>query len=404
METYKKKIVIIANFCDYGEEKTNNRFNYVANMLCEAGFDVEVVTSTFSHRQKIQRKVIDDGKTPYKTTLIYEPTYIKNISLKRFSCHKKWGKGVKSYLETISKPDLVYAAVPSLEGAYYASKYCEKNGVPFVIDVQDLWPEAYKMIFKVPIVNDCFFVPFKKLANKIYASADKVVAVSQTYADRALAVNDKTKDSCVVYLGTNLSVFEKNKTENQPTTQSDKFRLAYCGTLGASYDLTSVFDAMKILKDKGKDAQFIVMGTGPLLEKFKNYATSLGVDVVFTGMLPYEVMCAELCSCDLAINSITKGAAQSIINKVGDYAMANLPIISTQECKEFRNLVDEYQCGVNCESQSATSIANAIEKLMVDDDLRIQMGNNARVLAEERFNRITSYPKILKLIKETIKD
>ena len=397
----KLNVVIIANFCDYGNERTNNRFNYIANMLYENGYEVELITSTFSHRQKIQRKAIVGNSTPYKVTLIYEPTYKKNISLKRFGSHNKWGKGVKTYLESIDKPDLVYAAVPSLDGAYYASKYCKKNNIPFIIDVQDLWPEAYKMILKLPIISDLIFSPFTIKANKIYKSADKVVAVSETYANRALSVNKNVSDACVVYLGTDLSGFDKNCSENIVDAQNDKFKLAYCGTLGASYDLTSVIDAMKILKDKGKDTQFIVMGSGPLFEKFKKHAANKEVDVVFTGMLPYEKMCGVLASCNVAINSISKGAAQSIINKVGDYAMAGLPIVNTQECVEFRNLLEKYNCGINCDSESTISIANAIETLFDDDKLCNEMGKNARVLAEERFNRKTSYSKILELIKET---
>ena len=35
--------------------------------------------------------------------------------------------------------------------------------------------------------------------------------------------------------------------------------------------------------------------------------------------------------CDIAVNSISKGAAQSIINKHGDYAAAGLPVVNTQE-------------------------------------------------------------------------
>ena len=72
------------------------------------------------------------------------------------------------------------------------------------------------------------------------------------------------------------------------------------------------------------------MGDGPLKEEFENYAEEKKVDCQFTGRLEYEKMVGLLCSCDIAVNPIKKGSAGSIINKVGDYAAAGLPVINTK--------------------------------------------------------------------------
>ena len=82
---------------------------------------------------------------------------------------------------------------------------------------------------------------------------------------------------------------------------------------------------------------------------FKRYAKELNVDAVFYGRLSYEKMCGEISECDVAVNPIVHGAAQSIINKHADYAAAGIPIINTQEAMEYRNLIDDYRCGINCE-------------------------------------------------------
>lgn len=397
MEARKKRIVIIANFCDYGAERTNNRFNYIAALLAESGYDVEVITSTFCHREKRQRSVTSDNNA-YKSTIIYEPAYTKNVSLKRFYSHYVWGRGVARYLKTIEKPDIIYCAVPSIDAPFEAAKYCKKNGVPLVIDVQDLWPEAFQMVLNIPLVSDLIFLPFKNRVNRVYRAADAVVAVSQTYASRALQVNKKVKESCVVYLGTNLSAFDEYCSSVERGNPDGKLQLAYCGTLGSSYDLTTVFDAMSILKKKGIDnIRFKVVGSGPLQEKFEEYARINECDAVFTGKLPYDDMCRELFSCDIAINSISKGAPQSIINKHGDYFAAGMPTVSTQECVEYKNLLEDYECGINCDSESAAQIAEAIEALM-NEDVRLQMGQRARRLAEEKFDRRNTYPEIVTLL------
>ena len=75
-----------------------------------------------------------------------------------------------------------------------------------------------------------------------------------------------------VYLSTDLNEFDKlakyNKFMGKP---KDEIWLAYIGTLGHSYDLISVIDALKIIKDKGINSiKFIVMGMDHLNQSLKN--------------------------------------------------------------------------------------------------------------------------------------
>lgn len=74
-------------------------------------------------------------------------------------------------------------------------------------------------------------------------------------------------------------------------------------------------------------------------ERLEGVAKEQGLDVTFTGDLPYPKMVATLCECDFAVNPIRRGAA-SIINKVGDYAAAALAVVNTQECEEYRALLE----------------------------------------------------------------
>lgn len=398
----EKKIMIIAHFCDYGEEQSNNRFNYLASMLHDTGCRVELITSSFSHRNKAQRKHVGERKNTYKTTLIYEPSYQKNISLKRlFYSHKKMAANLETYLHKCQKPDVVYCAIPSLSVAGVAAKYCNKNNIRFVVDIQDLWPEAFQMVLNIPLISNVIFAPFMKMANSIYEAADGIIGVSQTYVDRALSVNTKCKNGYPVFLGTDLNDFDENAKKNEVLKKSEgEIWLGYCGTLGRSYDLTTVISALSLM---GKQApKLIVMGDGPRAQEFKEYAQKKNVEAVFTGLLPYNKMCGLLCDCDIVVNPIAKGAAQSIINKHADYAMSGLPVISTQENEEYRNLVDTYQMGYNCENNNADELAACIMKLANDAELRKKCGDNARRCAEEKFNRKTTYQQILKIIEGII--
>lgn len=402
----KKRVMIVAHFCGYGKEKTNNRFNYLAEFFVRKGLDVEVVTSSFSHKDKTQRKVDQDFQKGYKIRMVYEPSYKRNVSVKRLLIsHPTMARNLRKYLTNCERPDLIYCAIPSVDVAAVAAGYARKRGIPFVLDVQDLWPEAYRLVLKNDILYNAIIWLLKWKVNKVYASADRIIAVSNTYAQRAKIANKKSKEAITAYLGTEVADFVRNVAENTPRFLKPKneFWLGYCGTLGHSYDLTTVLDAMKLVADRGiENIRLVVMGNGPWEEKFKQKAVQLGVQCIFTGKLPYAQMCAQLAQCDVAVNPIAAGAAQSIINKHADYAVAGLPVINTQENEEYRNLLQTYGCGISCEPADVQAVAEGIALLAQDEKMCCKMRENARKMGLEKFDRAQIYNRILQAIQEEL--
>ena len=396
-------IVIVAQYLRNIEdfEGNNSRFIYIAKKLIKEGIDsVEIITSDFSHGKKQHFKSVGELKR-IKITTCHESGYPKNVCLKRFGSHKELAKNIRLYLNERITPDLVYTAVPSLDVADVCASYCKRNNVKFVIDIQDLWPEAFRVVFNIPIISNIIFAPMKKQADRIYKAADRIVAVSKTYADRGKRVNMVCPKPEVIFLGTELETFDLYKGFVRKN-RKDEILFAYCGTLGHSYDLTSTFDALSILQEKGIKYRFVIMGDGPLKNRFVEYARKKGINAEFTGTLNYPDMVRRLCECDIALNPIMHGAAQSIINKHADYVAAGLPIISTQESKEFRQLIDDYSMGFNCRNGEPKDMAEKMERLIYDEKLRLEMGKNARRCAQERFDRKYTDTKLAKIITSVV--
>lgn len=387
-------IAIIANFCRDFSETDNGRFMYLAKKLSENN-EVEIITSDFYHEKKTHREKVT-VKWPFKITYIHEPGYKKNVSIKRFLSHKTLAKNLTKHLKTRKKPDVIYCAVPSLDFTQAASIYAKQYNIKFIVDIQDLWPEAFKMVFNIPVVSNLIFAPMNWQANRIYKSADHIVAVSKTYLQRARQVN-KSTDITVVFLGTEMSTFDSYATQN--STNDDKTKIAYIGTLGNSYDIENVIRAIDKLTNK-KNLKFVIMGDGPSRGRFEKFAKQFDFEIEFTGRLDYPEMVSRLTDCDIAINPIVKGSAGSVINKVGDYAMAGLPVINTQECQEYRDLIDIYHAGINCECENVDEIANAISILCENEEIRIKMGKGNRKMAAEKFDREQTYQQIKKVILE----
>lgn len=396
------KILMIAQFNTFSFEGGNSRFTYLLDLFDYKKNEVEFITSNFRHSIKSKR-IIDDTiltNLKYKLTLLDEPGYNKNVSLKRLYSHRILSNNLNKYLNRLDyKPDVIYCAIPSLDVANVAVRFANKNKIKFIIDIQDLWPEAFQMVLNIPIISNILFYPMMKKANYIYSHSDEIVAVSQSYVNRGLSVNKNVKKGLSVFLGTDLNYFDKCAKENCKKFNDKLIRIGYIGTLGTSYDIKSVIDAIRLLNDrKINNIKFVVIGDGPLKHEFENYANSKNINAEFMGRLEYRKMVGLLCSCDIVVNPIIGKSVSSIINKVGDYAASGLPVINTQNSDEYRELVDRYEAGFNCENGNVEDIANKLEQLINNKKLRDKLGEGNRKLAVEKFDRDKTYNEIIKLI------
>ena len=397
-------IVILANFPILLDGSLQGRFINLASLFHDRGHHVEVIVSDFDHYTKKNRQSLGN-KYPFKLTYLHETGYPNNVHPKRLWSHYVWGKNVYRYIKTLkAKPDVVYAALPTFTAGKLVGQWCNKNGVKFVIDVQDLWPEAFRVAIKNPFLQ-LAFKPMDWIADSAYKAADGIIGVSDTYCNRAMNVNSKVAQSLTIYLGNNGGVFENARSAHKVQKSPNEFWVAYIGTMGYSYDLKCAIDAFCKIKSNSMERKikFIAIGAGPLLDEYKKYARKKGINAEFTGALPYDKMVGLMCSCDAVINCLRPGAAQSITNKVGDYALSGLPVINTQENPEYRTIVEDWQCGINCECGNSDQVADAIAKLAQDEKLRKSLGVNAARLGREMFDRRYTYPKIIEAVEAICK-
>lgn len=393
------KLLIISNYWHFKNEKSSSRYNSIAEMAKKRNIDVELVTSTFYHTKKTQRNY--KLESLYNTTLIKEPSYKKNITIKRIISHKIFANGVIKYLKNLKDtPDVIYLFVPPTGLAKKVVKFANTHNIKVIIDVLDLWPEAFEMVLPKPLSK--LLLSMKKDVEYAYKNADAIVAVSKGYVQRAVAVNKNTSTGTAVYIGTDLSVFDKN-AQGAPELDG-KLRpitMAYIGMLGKSYDLITVMKAMKeLIADNFDKVEFIVMGSGPMQEKFEEYATDNNLPVRFTGRLSYEDMIKKLVKCDFGVNVLCGKSVAGIINKHADYLSAGIPIINIQKDTEFSDLIRENNAGIVCPVGDVSTLKNAIKELAENKELRDTMGKNSRELAEKYFDRNTTYDKIINLIEE----
>ncbi|MBG8830698.1 glycosyltransferase family 4 protein [Neisseria meningitidis] len=379
-------ITIVAPYCSLPSEPYFNRFWYLAERLSQS-HDVLLITSRFRHYDKSFRRHEDAAATSngrLHVKLLDEPGYRKNVSLARVASHRVFVRNLARWLHSpqAAEQDIVYSAYPLMATNLLLGKHKARLGYKLIVDVQDVWPESFSSV--VPFLKK---VPHKLLpfASRAYRCADALVAVSQTYLDRAKEANPNVPGEAV-YIGTDFAAI----APPPPRFRSKTTRLFYLGTLSYSYDVETVCKGVRKLLDDGEDVELHIMGGGPDLDRLKQYACE---GIKFYGYIPYAEMMSVAKGCDISVNAIHSYSMASITNKLSDYMALQKPILNSQvndEVAEVLTLLPhaDYRSG------DVDSFIQAAKDILARKNDPVQSDEIVR-----RFRRDISYRKIVNLIE-----
>lgn len=320
--------------------------------------------------------------------LLEESGYSKNVSLGRVTSHHRFVKHFEKWLENCrpGEQDVVFSAYPLIATNLLLGKHKARLGYKLIVDVQDVWPESFSSV--VPFLKKVphNLLPFASRANRAYRYADALVAVSQTYLDRAKETNPNVPGE-VIYIGAD---FPKLDAAPAKDFGDDKTRFFYLGTLSYSYDVETVCKGVRKLLDDGENVELHIMGGGPDLEKLKQYENHA---IKFYGYLPYSEMMSIAKGCDIAVNAIHSHAMQSVTNKLSDYMALQKPVLNSQTNAEVLDLMNLLP-HENYRSGDVDSFVQAAKDILKRKNDPVQSDEIVR-----RFRRDVAYQKIVNLIE-----
>ena len=405
----KKRIAVVTLGVKLADEvRGYTRFRKIAQLLVEAGFEVDLVTSSFQHWDKAHRDVTREvySQLPYRVVFIDEPGYSRNLDLKRIASHRVAAKNLEAHFQANrGRYSLIYSEIPPNDMALCCARFAQEEGIPYVADINDLWPEAMRMAIDVPVLSDIAFFPFALDAKKVYRLLDAAVGTSDEYAARPGLDRSEPYRHITVYVGNDLAAFDEGAARfaEEVCKPEGEFWVTYAGTLGKSYDIATLVRAGAALDGECPGLRVKILGDGPDRESLEDLARSLGAPVDFLGYQDYGHMAAWLRKSDITVNSLVKQAPQSIVTKIGDYLASGRPMINTGSSPEMRGKVDAGGFGVNVEAEDVALLAGAIKALAEQPGACRIMGTRARRLAESQFDQDVAYQEIVKLVQSLVR-
>lgn len=401
----KKRVAVATMGVKLGDETRGyTRFRKLAEMLVAAGFEVDLITSSFQHWEKAQRdKTRECYKgLPYNIVFIDEPGYQKNLDLHRINSHRVAARNISAWFaQDPWRYDLIYSEIPPNDVALACAEAAQVAGVPFVADINDLWPEAMRMAVNIPVISDIAFHPFERDARKVYQMLSAAVGTSDEYAARPAKDRTEPYPHVTVYVGNDLAVFDKGVRTYASEIEKPlgQVWVSYAGTLGTSYDLSTLIKASALLKEACPQLRVKILGDGPDRAALEQETAVLCAPVDFLGYQDYLHMAAYLDKSDIVVNSLVRAAPQSIVTKIGDYLASRSPIINTGSSPEFCRKVNADGFGVNVVAEDADALSHVIKRLTLNSSMRKMMATKGRAIAENEFDQSHAYLEIVHLVQ-----
>ncbi|KAA6315249.1 hypothetical protein EZS27_034262 [termite gut metagenome] len=336
-----KEILLVSAFGDITDKK-NSRFFKIYSAL--SAYNLKFITSDFDHRSKSRKDLVNLPQGTY----IHVPPYKKSLSVQRFFSHIIFAAKLKLELKNIKiKPDVIYCSTPTSTSAYICGRFCKKEGIKFIIDVIDLWPESLYSISKFEKLFKIICYPWQKITEKAYGYADVICAESKKYMQIAKAYNLNALSN-YTYLGVDSKAIDEllRQSNIELDKPNDELWICYGGHLGNSYDFLSIIKSLVYIQNKNIKYKFFFVGDGEKRKQIETFLSRYNLSVFITGVLPYCDYLKQISYCDIAINIFKENTRVIHSFKFNDYVAMNLFILNSLP-GETADMISMYKIGLN---------------------------------------------------------
>ena len=387
-----------------GSRDRSWRTGLLAEVLAARGHDVLWWTSTVDHFRKqffVEGEPRVSSRIGVPIQFLSGALYRRNLSPKRLLNHAQIAQRFATLAGREPRPDLIVCSFPTIELSREAVRYGAAAGVPVILDVRDLWPDIFLDV--VPhAAKGLARLALRGLfrdAQRALSHCDAVLGVSDAYlewglrkAGRSGSALDRTFP--LGYQSTAWSQLDASSVDERLRTSGVEAGLTlvtFAGTFGRTYDLRTVIEAAKLLREsRGERVHFVLCGAGERDEEWRALA---GRDVTFTGWLPAAELAYLLAKSSIGLAAYSANAPQGIPNKVIEYLSASLPVLCSLP-GECRDLLSSARCGTYYEAENPATLAAAIHDTLGDRERLAAMRTAARSLFEQRFSSDTVYAEM----------
>lgn len=377
------------------------RVSELARHWTNAGHEITVLTGFPNHPDGVLRpeyrarfrrlmcREILDGIDVVRTWLLPFPNRKPHERILNYSSFCVSASMTGSFL---SRPDIVIATSPQLLVGLAGWWISRLKGVPFVLEIRDLWPESLAAV-GVGNSNSRLHCMIGKMASFLYRRASHVVVVTPAFRDRLIEDWRVPADKIsIVQNGVETTLFSPGSRENEILASLNlegKFVASFIGTIGLAHGLETLIAAAARLQAEAPDVVLLLVGEGADRERIQQRAREQGLsNVRFVPQQPRARIPAYIAASDVCLVLLRKSAVfETVIpTKMLEFMSCGRPVILGVG-GQARDILLSAQAGLAITPGNSDELCAAILTMKENPAMRASLGRNGREYIVQNLSR-----------------
>lgn len=404
------RLWLINQFANTPDLPGHTRQFEVAAGLVGYGWQVEVFASDFNLTQRQYRRLrfprlwSREQLAGIRWTWLWVSSYRRNnwkrqLNMLSFCIHLALRLGPAAVLGRLigQSPDVILASSPQLPAAFTCLCIARLSGIPFVLEVRDLWPQVLIDQGGKSLTSPMVLL-LAKMERQVYRHASTVVVLAK--GAEPYVSERGARQTAWLPNGPDLALFSPRPL---PPDRS-VFTVLYAGAHGDANALENVIAAARLLEQCLVPVRIRFVGDGPEKKSLIRLAKELK-SVTFETPVPKAQipdLMAEADAILLSLKDVPLFRYGVSPNKLYDAYALGRPVITTV-AGVINAEVEEHRLGVTAPPGDPKALAFAIKRLIETPNFERQaMANRAIELAHSTYSRQRINKEYNALLREIV--
>jgi len=296
--------------------------------------------------------------------------------------------------------DIVYVfQISPITMAWPAILVKKLKKIPLIIHCLDQWPISVTV---GPIKKESLIYKIlSKISIWTYNQADIITLSSKSFEKYFInELGISKEDKKLIYYPS----YAESCYENIITEKNEVFDLVFAGNIGPAQSVETIVEAANILKGE-KDIFFHIVGDGLSRKNCEDLASKYNLaNIKFYGYYPVSDMPKFYSKADAFLITMVSNEVvnNTLPAKIQSYMIAGRPIIGAIS-GEVKEVVEEANCGLCCESLDYQSLAKLILEAKKDKNKLKKWSENSKKYYLKYFEKEKCINDLIKIMEESIK-
>jgi len=385
-------ILLVNHYALPPSQPGGTRHYSLARALMARGHRVTIAASGFDHGTRADRlapgealRRTEHGGVPF--LWLRTPGYRGNAGAARFWNMQVFARAVATRLAAAlePRPDVIVGSSPHPFAAQAALRLARRLGVPFVLELRDVWPQSLVEVMGVSRWHPVVWL-MARIERELYREADHIITLLPGIGPR---VAERGGDPAALTWVSNGIDLDLMPPVREPG-EREPFTFMYAGSHGLTNALDVLVDAAVRLRVRPtRPWRLVFLGTGPEKPRLEARVRALGLgNLSFLPPVPkqavYEVLATADAYC-VSCHATPLWNHGISFNKLYDFMAMARPTVIGLDCPG--NPIVQSGGGLTVAPGDPAAMAGGMEQLLaLGTGARREMAGRARAFVEAQFD------------------